>query len=473
MADVIGYEEKDQRVLSKFGSGYPRFVVHPYLRKIEAHWQSLFDTPQKRYWPVSSDKMAQRLQEHLGGVDAKFIRHRGVSGLRLPPDDATNRAAKDFLQHIGGFLSSRQAEDYLVAEGTAASAYPENGFEGDASKEVRRILAPLLGSPSEDIVLANTGMNAFFAVFEAVKGIQSPKGRNSWVKLGWLYSDTMHILDKLSGTDAENIELLDVFDLDRLEKVLEQRGESFAGIVTEAPTNPLVQTIDLERIRKLATKYEIFLIVDPTVSSPANIDVTPYADLIVNSLTKYAASEGDVMLGAIAATAQCPEREALIATIRSAVEPAYSRDLSRLASQVSRYGDLVEQTNRNAAKVAAFLETHPKVRKTYWAKEPSSRANFKRIARHADAVGALMSFEYDGPLAEFYDRVALPKGPSFGMTTSLLCPYIYLAHYALATSEDGRGYLAQAGISPELLRLSVGTEPAEEIIAALDAALSP
>ncbi len=65
----------------------------------------------------------------------------------------------------------------------------------------------------------------------------------------------------------------------------------------------------------------------------------------------------------------------------------------------------------------------------------------------------------------------LPKGPSFGQQTTLLSPYIYLAHYDLVTSEAGRAELAAHGLSPDLLRLSVGIEPAEDIIATLGEAL--
>jgi cystathionine beta-lyase/cystathionine gamma-synthase len=58
------------------------------------------------------------------------------------------------------------------------------------------------------------------------------------------------------------------------------------------------------------------------------------------------------------------------------------------------------------------------------------------------------------------------------MKTTLICPFIYLAHYDLVTSERGRAELAASGIHPELLRLSIGCEPAEEIIAALAEALA-
>jgi len=281
----------------------------------------------------------------------------------------------------------------------------------------------------------------------------------------------MHILDKLSGENASNLELLDILDLPALEQMLAERGNSIAGIVTETPTNPLIQTCDLARISELATQYGAYFIVDPTVASPANIEVEPYADIIVNSLTKYAANHGDVMLGSIAVTDHCPQKSEILDFLRDDVEPPYPRDLRRLAYQISGYTDLVKTVNRSTAKVVEFLESHPKVKVVYWAKQERSRENFEKLARSPEATGGLISFEIDGSLAQFYDATPLPKGPSFGMHSTLLCPYIYLAHYSLVTSEQGRETLDKANITPDLLRLAIGSEPPEEIIAALKTGL--
>jgi cystathionine gamma-synthase len=76
------------------------------------------------------------------------------------------------------------------------------------------------------------------------------------------------------------------------------------------------------------------------------------------------------------------------------------------------------------------------------------------------------------PLARFYDRLRLAKGPSFGLATSLICPFMYLAHYDLVTTPEGRATLEAQGLDPELLRLSIGAEPADDLIAALAEALS-
>lgn len=473
MADVIGYEERDPEILAKINSGYPRFVKHEWLREIESYWETFFDKPGEPVWLTSSEKIAQQLKEHLDVSGIKFQKHQGVSGLRIPADEQLNRKAKLFLQHVGGYLCSRQAEDYLVANGLKSHIEPEALFQGDAKTKILESLRPLFNAEnSDDIVLSNCGMNAIYAAFQAVNEIQAPKGRKSWIKLGWLYTDTMSILDKLSHKDSDNQKLYNVFDTEKLEELLANLPNEFAGIVTETPTNPLIQSMDLDRIRELATKYGVYLILDPTINSPANVDVSPYADIIVNSLTKYASNQGDVIMGAICATAQCPERDAIAEKIRAIVEPPYERNLQRLAQQIDGYLPLIESINASAIKIVEHLETHPKVSKVYWSKEARSEINYDRIARTPESIGGMISFVLNIDLATFYDRLLLAKGPSFGMIQSLACPFMYLAHYDLISTESGRAYLEQAGIDPKLIRFSIGAEPADEIIEALDYALA-
>jgi cystathionine gamma-synthase len=84
----------------------------------------------------------------------------------------------------------------------------------------------------------------------------------------------------------------------------------------------------------------------------------------------------------------------------------------------------------------------------------------------------MISFTLHGAIDAFYDALRLPKGPSFGMRTTLICPFMYLAHYDMVTSPAGRAELKANGLDPDLLRLCVGTEPADEIIAALGEALA-
>lgn len=160
---------------------------------------------------------------------------------------------------------------------------------------------------------------------------------------------------------------------------------------------------------------------------------------------------------------------ALRKALPAELEPVYPRDLSRLAAQIGSTREVLARIHTTTARVATFLESHPAVREVRWALQPVCAANFRRIARTPDATGGVITFTLrrKGALEPFYDHLRLPKGPSFGMKTTLICPFMYLAHYDLVTTPSGLAELAASGVDPDLLRLCCGTEPAEDIIGAL------
>jgi cystathionine gamma-synthase len=378
-----------------------------------------------------------------------------------------------FLQHLGGFLSSRAAEDHLVHLGVLASAVPEKLFHGDSTAEIKRVLRDVYAAaPDDDLLLAPSGMNALYATFRAINALQAPRGRTVWIQLGWLYLDSIALLKKFTATPATDyVRLGDVTDFAAIERVFAEQGTRIAGLIIEAPTNPLIQTPDVAKVAALARKHGARLIMDPAISSPFNVDLLPYADVVTQSLTKYTAHEGDVIAGAVVINPAGPDADRLREKITEWLEPVHGRDLSRLAAQIGATAQVVAKINANALRVAAFLETHPAVKQVWWALQPGTRDNYLKVARTPDSVGSMISFTLHGSMEKFYDRVRLPKGPSFGMTTTLISPFIYLAHYDLVTSPVGRAELAAHGLSPDLLRLSVGTEPVDDIIATLAEAL--
>jgi cystathionine gamma-synthase len=316
-------------------------------------------------------------------------------------------------------------------------------------------------------------MNAVYATFRLASTLQARRGRTVWIQLGWLYLDTITILQKFTAQpERDYVFQSDVFDLAALRRLFAERGSEIAGVITETPTNPLIQTPDLKAIHELCRTHDAIFMVDPTIASPHNIDVLPHCDVAVNSLTKYAASEGDIVMGAVVVSPTSPYAEEFRKALPSALEPVYSRDVARLATQIGDYASVIAQINLTAPAVVEFLRTHPRVNWLRWSHHPDSRENFLQLARSPKAFGSMISFTVDGPLANFYDRLRLPKGASFGMKNTLVCPFIFLAHYDLVTSDSGSEKLRKSGIEPELVRLSIGCEPAEDIIAALAEALS-
>jgi cystathionine gamma-synthase len=474
MRDVIGYETKAPETMQHLCSGYPRFVQHPYLRQAAAHIVNQLGLHGHLAWLTASQAAAHGLQAWLKPVETRLIDHDGLSGVAFLENAETFASAKTFLQHTGSLLSSREAEDYLLRVGEIASPQPETSFEGYAPGRVKSAVATAFGHvTSDDVFLACSGMNAIFATFRIASALQLPRKRTVWVQLGWLYLDTIALLQKFTQLPARDyVFLSDVFDLAALRRLFAERGHEIAGVITETPTNPLIQTPDLAAVHELCRAHGALFIVDPTIASPLNIDVLPYCDVAVNSLTKYAASDGDVIMGAVVVNPKSPDAAEFRRQLPARLEPVYTRDVGRLAAQIGDYAKVITRVNQTAPAVVEFLRQHPRVKNLRWSNHPDSRENFLRLARRTDAFASMISFNVDGPLANFYDRLRLPKGASFGMKNTLVCPFIYLAHYDLVTSDNGRDTLHSSGLNPELVRLSIGCEPVEEIIAALAEALS-
>ena len=465
MADVIGYEEKNPETLNALKTGYPRFLIHEYLRRVGNLQMKRLGVNDREAYPVASLRCAKDMIRFVGEKDSAIHEEGDFPLVHVPLDNEHGARAKAYLQHTGAAISSRWAEDWLCANGELDAALVEKVYTGNGDEYVRRFLGDVFKDLSaDDVLLCNSGMNAFHAVFQAVNKIQAQHGRDIWVQLGWLYLDTMEVLKKFSDPAAPPIECLNVFDLESLERLFAERGERIAGIVTEVPTNPLFQTCDLTRVQEIAAAHGVVLVVDPTLATPLNIDVLGKSDLVVNSLTKFAANQGDVMSGALVFNRDSPFYAGLKELIPAFVEPPYRRDLQRLAFEIDAYPSLVDKMNRNTAALVEFLESRSSVDKVFWAYEEQSRAHYEKITRRPESPGGILTIYLKKPLREFYDSARIVKGPSFGTFFTMMCPFMYLAHYDLVGTAEGRSYLESINLDPDLVRVSVGIEDSDAII---------
>ena len=469
LADVCGYEENDPRVLSAVKVGYPRFVQNPYVRQLTDLFLEQKALDGRFGVLVAHLNAAQDLLKYVGSKAVAVELNEGLQMVHCDAKDAASiRKIRTYLQHVGCGISSRQAEALLVRLGHVSSAYEETLFEGEAFEEVSGRLASLYGCSKQDVWVCASGMNSFYTGFRAVQTVQRNRERTCWVQLGWLYLDSGCVL-KTFLEDGETLEhCYDIMNTDAVVDKLSRLGNKLAGVVVECPTNPLVQVCDLRCISEAVHAAGGLLIIDPTVASIYNMDVLPYADVLVNSLTKYAAYEGDIMIGSLALNNQSAHYEALKMMLSKFHIPPYAGCLKRLAQEMQNAAEKVSVMNANAAKLSQFLKAHPSVSAVYYAADSPHHAKFARSDRSG---GAMISIELVGSMQEFYDRIAVMKGPSFGTQTTLLSPFMYLAHYDLVTQEKGRSFLKEVGLSPELIRISVGIEPYEEIEAAFTEAL--
>jgi len=471
MEDVIRYEERDAELHNRISVAYPRFVSHHRVVQWEAYLQKKYDLADYVTYCVCSNQAAKELQRYVGFSLVKVLADEAHAVVAVEKVEEAELKARKFLQHTGYRISSREAEDLLKQEGL---------IEGDgntvpdpeAYERLQDTLTEKIGArTNEDVFLANSGMSAIYAAFRAVQDVQAKKDRTVWIQLGWIYVDTYEILNKFAGDDDQKIFIPDPTDLDQIESLLKERGDTVAGIIAELPTNPLVQTPDVKRLQQLSREHEVALILDPTVSSIVNVDTLPFADILVTSLTKYISHEGDVMMGAIALQPESPFYESTKELVASYVEPPYHRDVARVAEQLDQVESVAEQVNANTLKLAAFFENHPGVANVFWACGGDNAERYQMIEKEPGSPGAMITIEVKKPVAEFYDVCRIPKGPSFGMELTLMSPFMYMAHYDIVSADTGRDELMAYGINADLIRISVGTEPIEEIIAAFDEAL--
>lgn len=470
MADVRGYEEREPRVLEALSSGYPRFVEHAFIKELIGFYLEREKLVERSAILIPGRRAAQDLVDFIGlGVvsvrveDALFLVHFDAN------DGELSHRVRKFVQHTGCGISSRQAEDLLVAHGLQEAVQQEPIVELRPQEKVESTLAGLIGCESKDVLICASGMNAFYAGFRAVQEAQSAKGRSKWLQLGWLYLDSGCVLKEFLGEKDTLEYCYDAMDIEVIVEKIEACGDALSCVVIECPTNPLVQVADLARISQVVRACGGVLMVDPTIASIYNVDVLRYADLVVASLTKYASHEGDVMIGALALNSESVHHGDLALRISSFHQPPYSRDLARLAHEIDSAPVAVAQMDANARRLADYLKGHVAVKEVHYA---GYSDRFTEVAKGEGSGGAMITIELKADIEPFYDALKVMKGPSFGTGFTLVCPFMFLAHYDLVTSDEGRAFLRSVGIDPYLIRISVGTEPIESIIKCFEEALA-
>ncbi|MFM7241179.1 MAG: PLP-dependent transferase [Opitutia bacterium] len=457
LADVEGYERKDPATLRHITVGYPRFVRNRLVGEAAARAAAALGRTGELF-PLVSRAAALAWAARAGAAVSSLDEVGDWVLLTTPPGDAAARLAK-FVQHTGILISSRQADAYLA---------PERRHVGAPSASVRAGLAPYLaGVAPADLLVANSGMNAVAAALAAIAAVQRPRGRRAWIQLGWLYVDSARLLEK--AADGPHRFVADVRDLAAVERLL--AAGDVAGVLTELPNNPQLETADVPALRALCDRYGARLLLDPSSVGLATVDVLPWADILCCSLTKYAASEGDVMAGVLAVNPARPDAAALLAAAREHLTPLHPLDVAALAAQVGRLGEVTARLSATAAELARRFAAHPAVARVRTADTGPTAEAFRALRRPGAGAGALITIELRGEMRRVYDRLRVVKGPSFGLRYTLATPFLWLAHFDQVTTEAGRAEIRAAGLDPDLLRVSVGAEPPEEIWAAFAEAL--
>ncbi|KAI8056811.1 pyridoxal phosphate-dependent transferase [Syncephalis plumigaleata] len=478
----LDYRRGVPEVCERLQMGYPRFMFHARvmqlgkecLRRLAINVDSYAGLPMLTYEdacrcrdfiykekrlkkePVEKDSMIV--------VDTVMFGKYNVHVVVYPAeDDAT---AKLYWELVGCGVCSRFADQCLNEVGVPipepllkynvdpatitgkklTGDYLPEGQVDTAKQLIRQRIVDCIALTKENVYLYPGGMNAIFHLHRLLGFMESER---KTVCYGFPYTNSLKVLRHIGagsiffGHGSEE-------EIDTLEEQLaDPTKDRILSIFCEYPTNPLLKTPNIRRLRALADQYDIPLLIDGTVGGFSNSQLFPYADVMVVSLSKAFNGTGDLLSGCL-----------IVNITRShGVRLKHALDIDD-GNGYPGYRDTlwwedVQVLERNSR---TFMERDARVNQTT-----------EIICDYlSGGYGSLFSVILHTPEAAhaFFDALLCPKGPTFGITCTLACPYTILAHF------NEQEWALTYNVPLDLIRMNIGLENVESIRAMFDIALA-
>jgi len=260
--------------------------------------------------------------------------------------------------------------------------------------------------------------------------------------------------------------LVDTTEYDQHERAIRPNTKL---LYLESPTNPTVRIVDLEKAAAIGKTNKLISMIDSTFATPINQRPVEFGiDLVMHSCTKYFGGHSDLIAGVIAGRKDLIDKIHETRTTLGGVMDPHAAWL--LLRGIKTLAVRVQRQNENALRVAQFLAQHSKVRRVYYPflKDHPQRAVAMEQMRGG---GGMVSFEVKGSgddarqLTEALHLFTL--APSLGGVDSLVSIPVLTSH-AMISSEERQ----KMGVTEQLMRLSVGIENADDLIADLEQAFA-
>lgn len=280
------------------------------------------------------------------------------------------------------------------------------------------------------------------------------------------YGGTFRLFEQQSKKGLFNVKFVDQTDLEELQRACEDRPRI---ILTETPSNPLLRIVDIEAVAKIAKSCGALFAVDNTFLSPALQNPIEFgADLVIHSTTKYINGHSDVVGGCVVAAAdELAEEIAYWANCIGITGAPFDSFLTLRG--IRTLHPRIRQHEESATVIANVLEEHAQIKKVYYP-GLSTHDGHELAKRQQRGFGGMISFELNGgdeAIRKFVGSLEFfSLAESLGGVESLVCHPASMTHAPVSPEA-----LADAGISASLVRLSVGLESAEDLVADLLAAL--
>ncbi|MDD5799104.1 MAG: PLP-dependent aspartate aminotransferase family protein [Coriobacteriales bacterium] len=355
------------------------------------------------------------------------------------------------------YMTASYAHDSLGANGSHGD-YDYSRLQNPTREALEDTVRDLEGGI--DCLAFSSGMAAIACLMELFR--PGDEIVTSWD----LYGGSIRLFDAVTRKNGVKVQSVDTSDLDAVARLI---TPATRAIYVESPTNPLMVVSDIRRLAQLAHDNDALLVVDNTFLTPYFCNPLKLgADVVVHSGTKYLCGHNDVVCGFVVTSRQdvSDQLRYLIKTIGSGLSPfdawLVARGLKTLPLRMERH-------QQSALAIAQWLQGNPKVTQVTYTGLPDN-PDHQLCLRQGTGFGGMVTFRVDTPetARRVLENVHLILfAESLGGAESLITYPLTQTHADVPADE-----LAQKGIDGCLLRLSVGLEDPQDLIADLQQALA-
>ena len=280
-----------------------------------------------------------------------------------------------------------------------------------------------------------------------------------------VYGGTFRVLDKVFRNFHIDYEIVDTSNLALLESRI---TDDVKAILVESPANPLLTITDLKAVAQIAKKHGILSIVDNTFMTPyLQRPIELGTDIVIHSATKYLGGHSDVVAGLVVVNDEdLAQRLAFLQNATGGVLGPFDSFL--LIRGIKTLGVRMDRHVENAREAALWLKAHKAVKRIYYPGLAEAKG-YEINQRQAKNGGAMISFElyenYDARVV-FRSLKLIALAESLGGVESLVCHPATMTHAAIP-----REVRERVGITDGLIRLSIGIEHIDDLLADLSQAI--
>ena len=470
VADAIKHEQGDAETLAALEQGYPRNRSSDILETLRQKYEDDFAGAGQYLQILPSETIAKQARYFVGCGDIQRL-DNDLTAIIIPQDKRDT--LKKFTENTGQIISSRFAEDITKDKIVHDADQYDKTLHIIKDRISSLTNAQSTTSPAvkaEDVFLYLTGMASIYNAHQMISQYGKGQGKKT-IQFGVSYASSRRIQNEFNGTEgATYVPYNSENDFKKLVHELAKRDT--CAVFCEAPSNPLLHTIDLPRLKEMTNKYDVPLVIDNTIGTWLDVDVTPYADVIVTSLTKSFTGGGNVMGGALTLNPSSKHYTEYRAHLHEYhKDHLYIRDALEIEKQSRTFEQRVDGMNAQALKLVALLQSSSVVKQVNHPSVIDTDA-YNKIRKPNGGYGSLLSFTMHNPenAVKLYDSLQGFKGQSLGMHFTIALMYGIFANPDKQNPTILNPTLDPIALDPLMIRVSVGCEglnPVEDFKQAL------